>query len=87
MQRGCSECKSFSGKIIFGSASACRLMMHYISINFHKHILNGFQLIQWKQKDYCQTSKGNNSKKYTDKSYTSCGLTSSDDALYFCKVS
>ena len=45
-----------------------------IYINFHEHILNSFQLIQRKQKYYCQTSKGNNSKKYIDKSYTSCGL-------------
>ena len=41
--------------------------------NFHEHILNGFQLIEQKQ-NYCQTSKGNNSKTYINKSYTSCGL-------------
>ena len=50
--------------------SACPLIMLYISISFHEHILNVFQLIQGKQNYYCQTSKKNSSKKYTDKSYT-----------------
>ena len=50
--------------------SACPLIMLYISISFHEHILNVFQLIQGKQNYYCQTSKENSSKKYIEKSYT-----------------
>ena len=36
--------------------------MFYISIKFHEHILNGFQVIERIQKDNCQIAKGNNSK-------------------------
>ena len=38
-------------------------MMLYISIIFHEHILNAYQLLQRKQNYYCQSSKGNNSKE------------------------
>ena len=44
--------------------SACHPMMLYISTYFHKHIWNGFELIQGNQNYYCQTSKGNDSKIY-----------------------
>ena len=53
---GCRRCERFSGKLFVDCNSSVVL---YISINFHKHILNGSQLIQRKQ-NYCQTSKGNN---------------------------
>ena len=43
--------------------SVCHLMMLYISIIFHEHILNAYKLLLRKQNYYCQTSKANNSKK------------------------
>ena len=36
-------------------------------MNFHEIILNGFQLKEREHNYCCPTSKGNNSKKYTDK--------------------
>ena len=51
--------------------SACRLIMLYISMKFHKNILNGFQVIERNRNGHCSISKGNNSKKCIDKSYGS----------------
>ena len=42
--------------------SARRLVMLYISMNFHDTILNELQIIERTRNYHCQISKGNNSK-------------------------
>ena len=52
-------------------SSACPLMMLYISMKFHENVLNSFQVIEETKSDHCQITKGNNSKKCIDMSYSS----------------
>ena len=62
-------------------------MMIHISKEFHKNILNGFQVIERTQNDHCQISKGNNSKYVLTRVMVLVVCTSSDNALYFFEVS
>ena len=62
-------------------------MMLYISMKFHEHMLNGFQVIERTRNDHCQISKGNNSKNVLTRVMVLMVCTLSGDALYFYEVS
>ena len=74
-------------ELCFFLCSARRLMMLYISIKFHENILNDFQVIERTRNYHCRISKGNNSKTVQTRVTVLVLSTSSDDALYFYKVS
>ena len=67
--------------------SAHRLMMLYISINFHENILNSFQVIERTRIYHCQISKRNNTKTVWTRVTVLVFRMSPDDALYMYEVS
>ena len=61
---------------MWSADSACRLMMLYVSINFHEHTCRYLQLLSTYtvvQNHYWHSLKGNNLKKYRQ-GYTACGV-------------
>ena len=70
---------------LWSADSACRLMMLYISIIFHEHILNAYQLYSGNKTTIVKLQRGIAPRKLIDKSYKLLVIcTSSNDALYFC---
>ena len=62
-------------------------MMLYISMKFHDNILNGFQVIEQTRNYHCQDLKGKNYRTVKTIVTVIVFCTSSDNAIYFYKVS
>ena len=62
-------------------------MMFYISMKFHKNIMEQFSSYRADTNYNCQISKENNSKNVQKRVTVLVGCMSSDDALYFYEVS
>ena len=54
--------------------SARRLMILYVSMQFHENIINGFQVTERTKNYHCRISKGNNSKMFRKEIWFLCSV-------------